>query len=1005
MDLGPLYLIVIVRLAFLILVTEADYAQRFKVFRNSKQPGQNLTGRGTIGQRTAAHLGPAASQTKILRLKLHESGGYGTVLDPASGLGGIGHHDHSPGTFGNEAGSRFACHRQFLKHIRVFNGNELPRPGILGGRRYESCTQNETFLFFIKFLRCEFAHAAPVLYECAEIFHYVPLFFIAKLAIKRQFPYFRKVFRVYRYMRHAPNSFRRIMQVLLTALMLMPVQQLIAGRVYVFGTVRDENGQAVELATVNDERTMQSSVTGLKGKYGMQVTPTDDTLRLVFRMIGHETRRRQMAVSGDTMQIDMVLPTLGYSLGGVDINSTRRQTDAMQEISTSGIRFTPQTGSGAVESIIATQAGVSSHNELSSQYSVRGGNFDENSVYVNGTEIFRPQLIHSGQQEGLSFINPDMTGSIRFSTGGFGVEYQDRTASVLDITYRRPERFEYHLTASLLGGSIYLGTGNDRFSISGSVRYKTTTSLLGTLDTKGEYDPRFLDFQTFACWTPGNGWDLSLTANSSRNRYSFSPTDRTTSFGTSENPHQFKVYFEGWENDIYNNSTVALDVTKTSGNSRYRLNASLFGSGESESYDILSQYWIDEQSTAGGMAVGSYMQHARNRLDTQVASVSFKARHSTGLAGRIDWGLEYRHDRVKDHSSEWEMRDSAGYTLPYGQDIPLSMYSSLMSDQKMGSGRVSAYVQDTYRLSSSLGLFSINGGIRTSWWSWNSRTTLSPRMLVSYQPSFSDALTFRLSGGVYHQSPFYKEFKDTVMTGRSALVMLNRDIRSQRSLQFVLGGDYDFTVFGRAFKFTTELYYKKLDRLIPYTLNNVRIDYQGTNSAHGYATGIDMKLFGEFVPGTPSWLTFSLMDTKECVEGRWRERPTSQRYSLSLYFTDAFPRFDRWNMSLRCALADGLPFSSPSETGFQFRAPAYRRVDIGLSYKLVDSTSRPRIYGRRTMSGDIWIGADCLNLIGVNNVNSYYWISDVLGTQYAVPNYLTGRQLNFHVSLSIPELQ
>lgn len=796
----------------------------------------------------------------------------------------------------------------------------------------------------------------------------------------------------------------RLASLLLLACALAQAVPLHARRVYVFGTVRDETGQPVELATVNDEHTMQSDLTNLKGQYGLRITTLDDTLRLAFRMLGYSTVRRTVVASQDTMQIDMLMPSLKYTLGEVDVSSTHRQSGAMQEIGTSGLTFAPQASGGAVESIIATQAGVSSHNELSSQYSVRGGNFDENSVYVNGTEIFRPQLVHSGQQEGLSFINPDMTGSIRFSTGGFGVEYQDRMASVLDITYRKPKDFEYNLQGSMLGGTVYAGYGNEKFSVAGSARYKTTSYLLGTLDTKGEYDPSFLDFQTFMCWTPGNGWDMSLTANAARNRYNFKPVDRTTSFGTSEDPHQFKVYYDGWESDEFDNSTIAFDIKKSTDNSLYRLNASVFNSGEKESYDILSQYWLDESQSNTGQAIGSFMQHARNRLDTRVSSLSFKARHDNRATGRIDWGLEYRHEHVKDHTSEWELRDSAGYTLPNAKEGPLSMYSAIRSDQKETSDRASAFIQDTYRLSTGIGSFSINAGVRASWWSWNRQTTFSPRMLVSYQPAFNEDLIFRLSAGVYHQAPFYKEFKDTVLSGRSAVVKLNHDIRSQRSIQVVLGGDYDFTVFNRPFKFTTEVYYKKLDRLIPYTLENVRIVYSGTNSAHGYATGIDMKLFGEFVPGTQSWLTFSLMDTKENICGRWMPRPTSQRYNLSLYFSDTFQRHDRWNMSLRCALADGLPFTAPDNHNFQFRAPAYRRVDIGLSYKVLDSTTLTHVYGKRSLMGDIWIGADCLNLIGVNNVNSYYWISDVLGTQYAVPNYLTGRQLNLHISLSLPRL-
>ena len=792
---------------------------------------------------------------------------------------------------------------------------------------------------------------------------------------------------------------RRIILTILAVCMACGVQ---ARRVRVSGRVTDENGQPVELATVNDERTMQSAVTDLRGEYKLIVTSPDDTLRLVFRMIGHETRIRQLAINADSMRIDVMLPTLNYTLGNVEVNANRRQTDGMQEISASGIRFNADVNGGSVESIISTQAGVSSHNELSSQYSVRGGNFDENSVYVNGTEILRPQLTRSGQQEGLSFIDPDMTGSIRFSTGGFGVEYADRMSSVLDITYRKPREFESTVTASLLGASAYVGTGGRHFSFAGSIRYKTTSYLLGTLDTRGEYDPSFLDCQTFMSWTPDDDWEVTLTGNIAANTYRFKPSDRTTSFGTVEDAHLFKVYYEGWESDVFNTMTGALDIRHSKGASEYRLNLSAFDSRERETFDILSQYWIDQEYTKTGQSIGSFMQHARNRLDTRVGTATFKATHRTDAAGTIGWGLEYRHEDVSDHSVEWEMRDSAGYTLPYdAAGGPIRMAYSLRSDNAVANSRTSAYIQDTYRFSLPVGLFSVNAGIRASWWSWNGRTTVSPRLMASYQPSWNDNLVFRLSAGVYHQAPFYKEMKDTVLTGGVWQVTLNPDIRSQRSIQVVLGGDYDFTVFDRPFKFTTEMYYKKLDRLIPYTLDNVRIVYSGNNNAHGYATGIDMKLFGEFVPRIPSWLTFSLMNTKECINGKWLPRPTDQLYNLSLYFSDTFPRYDYWKMSLRCCLADGLPFSAPGSHENSFRAPAYRRIDIGLSYKVFDRDDRPHVYGQKRLFREIWAGVDCLNLPGINNVNSYYWISGVDGIQYAIPNYLTGRQLNLRLQASM----
>lgn len=777
-----------------------------------------------------------------------------------------------------------------------------------------------------------------------------------------------------------------------------------ARRIVVYGRISDENGKPVELATVNEEHTFQSAMSNLKGEYEIRVSAPGDTVSLVFRMIGYETRRRTLISPSDTVRLDIMMQSVNYMFQDVEVSDTRRQTDGMQNINASGLRFNADPNGGSVESIISTQAGVSSHNELSSQYSVRGGNFDENSVYVNGTEVLRPLLVRAGQQEGLSFINPDMVESISFSTGGFSVSYGDRMSSVLDITYRKPKGFESVLSASLLGASAFIGAGNDKFSFSGSVRYKTTGYLLGTLDTKGEYDPSFLDYQTYMSWTPNEKWEIGLIGNAAVNRYSFKPSDRSTSFGTSENPHNFKVYYEGWENDRFNTLFGALDIQRKSDAHTLRFNLAAFESHESESFDIISQYWLDESSNDGSaMAVGTFMQHARNRLKSDVIQASLRGTHSTESAGTIGWGLEYRHEKVSDRMSEWEMRDSAGYTLPYTQTGPMEMIYSLKSDQRIGNDRASAYLQDTWRFMIPGGLLSLNAGVRGTWWSWNDEFTFSPRLIAAYSPDWNESFTFRFSTGLYYQTPFYKEIKDTVRSDGAYRVQLNRSIRSQRSLQFVLGGDYDFRVYGRPFKFTTELYYKKLDRLIPYNLDNVRIVYYGKNCARGYAAGIDMKLYGEFVPGTPSWITFSLMKTEEKIAGRWLPRPTDQLYNFSLYFTDFFPRREYWKMSLRCTLADGLPFG-PTHSGREketFRAPAYKRVDIGLSYKIWDWRNHPHVYGKSGFFKDAWLGVDCFNLLGINNVNSYYWITDVTGTQYAVPNYLTGRQLNVRIIASL----
>lgn len=786
------------------------------------------------------------------------------------------------------------------------------------------------------------------------------------------------------------------------AVLLFSVLQLVipvtaaAQRVHISGRVHDENGEPVELATVNESHQMVSTITNLQGHY--EINPAyRDTLELVFRMVGHETRKHTIVSPSDSIVLDVLLPNDGYALEGVTISDMRRQMDANQTYEFEMARLSPDASGGSVESIIATQAGVSSHNELSSQYNVRGGSFDENLVYVNGVEIMRPLLVRAGQQEGLSFINPDMVSSISFSSGGFSAMYGDKMSSVLDITYRKPEHFESTVSASLLGGSVYIGTGGKKYSISNSLRYKTSRYLLGTLDTQGEYDPDFLDYQLYATVSPSDKWEIGFIGNIAVNKYRFTPTSRNTTFGTLEESRSFKVYFEGWEKDLFRTLFGTFDITrKIDSQNSVSFKVSAFDSNESETYDILSEYWLDENDENKG--TGSFMEHARNYLDANVLTVSLNGHHRTD-AHEIRWGLETRHESVSERMREWEMRDSAGYMLPNTQDGPLNMIYSLRSTQDIESNRLSAYLQDTWRITSRAGLWTLNGGVRASRWDWNDELTVSPRFSIGMIPNSNDRLTLRLSGGLYYQSPFYKELKDSTVSNGIGTVRLNRNIKSQRSLQIVLGGDYHFFMFNRQFKFTVEAYYKKYSNLIPYNLDNVRIVYYGNNCAHGYAYGIDTKLFGQFVPGADSWLTFSLMKTEECIGGKWIPRPTDQRYNFSLYFTDFFPRTDKWRMTLKGCLSDGLPFG-PSHSGREeatFDAPAYRRVDIGMSYRLLNNEDHKRNYGIAKPFRNIWLGLDCLNLFGINNVSSYYWITDVTDTQFAVPNYLTGRQVNFRI--------
>lgn len=767
----------------------------------------------------------------------------------------------------------------------------------------------------------------------------------------------------------------------------------------IFGKVVDEQGEPVELATVQVKSQNVVTVTNLKGEYTLYCT-SQDSVAIVFSMIGHQTRRRLLHHPADSIRLDITLPSLGSSFGEAVVTGEHIQTGTTQRIKPTDTHLMPSTTGNGVEEIIATQAGVSTHNELSSQYNVRGGSFDENCVYLNGVEVYRPMLVRSGSQEGLSVINPDMVERIGFSSGGFEARYGDRMSSVLDITYKRPETFEASANASMLGGGAYVGWGGKHLSLLTSVRYKTTRYLLGSSDTNGEYSPNFLDYQAYLSWRPNARWSLDIIGNISDNHYNFSPTDRETHFGTMQEAKTFKVYFDGQEKDQFRTLFGSFTLTRHFNPETFlALQVSSFNTRERETYDIQGQYWLNEATSQEQLGVGTYMEHARNRLSASVANVGLRFRTRLNRH-TLQAGFNWQYESIKENSREWEMRDSMGYSLPYNPQ-QLALIYAQKSENETSTGRFELFAQDTWRFKNKVGLFNLTYGVRLSHWNWNKETIVSPRISLGLLPAFSDNLTFRLATGFYYQAPFYKELRDTTIVNGISTVTLNRDIRSQRSIHVVAGGDYTFRVGGRPFKFTTEVYYKALSNLIPYSVDNVRIVYYGRNMTRGYATGIDFKIFGEFVPGTDSWLTFSLMTTKEKYNGVWIPRPTDQRYNLSLYFTDYFPGTENWSFTLKAALADGLPFGPPrsDRSRHTFRAPAYKRVDLGASYRLIgEENHRPLGRAWRHIHS-AWVGVDVFNLLGINNVNSYYWVTDITNTQYAVPNYLTGRLFNVRLTI------
>lgn len=781
-----------------------------------------------------------------------------------------------------------------------------------------------------------------------------------------------------------------------------------AQRINLRGKVIDVDNKPVEFATVKIAGTAIGTSTGLTGDYSLSCAPAD-TLNIVFSCIGFVEQTRKLVKPSGNITINVRLIPNTRVLQEVQVTEIKKQTDAMQKIDASDYKFAADPSGGSVESLLGTIAGVSQSNELSSRYSVRGGSYDENSVYINGIEVYRPLLISMGQQEGLSIINPDLVGSIGFSTGGFPAEYSDKMSSVLDITYRQPQAFEGALSASLMGASVAIGQSARHFTQIHGLRYKRNNSILSSLETRGEYDPNFFDYQTNLAYSFSKKIKISFLGNVALNNYKFTPTDRTTNFGTVDNAKRFKVYFDGQEKDKFQTffGALTLDYTPVK-STKLSLTASGFQSNELVTYDISGEYWLDQAGTGGNnsiggeLGVGRYHEHGRDRLKATVLALDFKG--NTGYrANNFGYGVSLKQEKIYERSREWERRDSAGFSQPVNPDV-LQMIYNLTSNHDLTSTRLSAYVQDNIRISTSAGFLNINAGLRLSHWTFNKETILSPRLNIGFVPENHPAWAFRFATGIYYQSPFYKEIKmqQTDDLG-NVTVALNKDIKSQRSIQFIFGSDYTFRAFNRPFKISGEAYYKALSDLIPYEIDNLKVIYSGQNQSKGYTMGLDFKLFGQFVPGSDSWISFSLMKSQEKINGKNVPRPTDRRYNIAIYFTDYFPKIPRLKFSLRGILSDGLPMTTPrnSRDVYYFRTPAYKRIDIGLAYSLL-----PELTEGQTRSGffrhfkSIWLGLDVFNLLDISNVSNYYWVTDVNNIQYAVPNYLTRRQFNVRLSVN-----
>jgi len=785
------------------------------------------------------------------------------------------------------------------------------------------------------------------------------------------------------------------------------------------GLITDEDNNilpAVNISVLGKSIGVTSEADGL---YSLTI-PANRSVVIGYSFIGFniEKIRIPMLKKGQTYTLNIQLQSSSTLLDDVIVTDQKSRKKSFSRIKPKHVSVLPG-NSGGIEAILKTLPGVSSANELSSQYSVRGGNFDENLVYVNGIEVYRPLLVRSGQQEGLSFVNTDMVGSIQFSAGGFEAKYGDKMSSVLDITYKRPRETAASLQLSMLGGSGHIeGTNkNGRLSYLIGARHKTNKYLFNAMDTKADYTPKFSDLQAFINYELNTDWQMSFLANISKNEYTMIPENRDTDFGTINEALKLRIYFEGQEVDKYETFFGALSTTyQPSTELNLQFTTSAFQTFEQENFDILGEYWLyqlennlgsDEfGDVAFDRGVGKYINHARNSLNARVLNFSHKGNYDKE-AIKVDWGFRMQKEEIEDKISEWNLIDSAFFNFPHPLDSignPTSnpnqqiVMSELLKTQiNLSSYRNSGYMQ----VSKDIGNLTVNAGTRGSYWTYNEELLLSPRASLAYAPIWEKDVVFRAASGIYYQSPFYKEL-------RTAEGTLNSNIKAQKSTHYVLAADYLFYKWGRPFKWITEVYYKDLENLIPYKVDNVRIQYLANDLSNGYATGIDVKVNGEFVPGVESWASLSVMKTAEdivgdtkidvngnTVEAGYIPRPTDQRVNFSMFFQDYIPGKPKYKMHLNLIYGTGLPFGPPNGGKYQdvLRIPNYRRVDIGFSAVLKTADKKSKLKWLNTFNS-IWVSAEVFNLLDINNTVSYLWVADVGGREYAVPNYLTARQLN-----------
>ena len=814
-------------------------------------------------------------------------------------------------------------------------------------------------------------------------------------------------------------------------------QHLPTGTIY--GKVTDENGHPIEMANIVVPDLLVGQTTNSKGYYELTLL-SDTTLVVHFSFVGYEQKQVTVRLrAGENKKVDVTLTSTTTMLPDAVISDRGTDASSLTRLDAKQATLLPTMG-GGVETLIKTLPGVVSNNEMSSQYRVRGGNFDENLIYVNGIEIYRPFLVGSGQQEGLSFVNSQLVSNIEFSAGGFAAEYGDKMSSVLDVTYKTPREIAGSLTASLLGAEAHVeGTSkNEKFSYLVGARYKNTALALGMMDTKGDYRPNFTDGQALFNYKFNDKWDLSFLGYYSKNRYMLIPQTAKINFGNIDIPLQVNVYFDGQEIDDYTTGLGALTLSyKPNKDLQFKWIASAYSAYETETYDIQEQYYFGIRNTSFGSEnlgevienheVGTLIEHARNGFYAQVYNLDHKGLYAYGNK-LLKWGLRFQHQDIDDVVDEWQMFDSAGYTLPHPYDIP-GVYPELLPEVGMdythrahntlSINNLDGFVQNSWTIPyHDKGEFVITGGLRANYWGYNNKVYVSPRAGIAYKPENEKRETvYRLSGGVYNQTPFYREIR--MMDGS-----LYDKAEAQCSYQIVAGNDFKFRAWNRPFILTSELYFKYFTHVVPYDVDNVRIRYYADQSARAYTTGLDFKLNGEFVKGIDSWASLSFMRAREDIRGDyylidadstwlpfyhhtdeqvfdtvflgWHNRPSNQLVFFSLFFQDYIPSAPTWRVNLTLTFGTGLPINDNVSDFYSTSRnyPAYRRVDIGFSKQLISEASSFSKGNPLRYVKNMFVSVDVFNLLDIPNVISFNWVKYIDNRYYGVPNYLTPRYVN-----------